>query len=99
VVSGTLCYIKKPLGPGQFKEAVEKAIAHVVGPDAKIKVAHYPDSGNLGLTEELKLDIDSLGQYSDLPDYSLTLKPGRKLKIGRYLLTLEFTALITLINF
>jgi hypothetical protein len=68
----SLYYTPKVLQVGEFKEAFERAVAAVLGPDFKITVKHSRHAAE-GVENEIQLDAESLRPVVDLGNIDLFL--------------------------
>jgi hypothetical protein len=73
-MNAELYYVPKLLQVGEFKEAFERAVAAVLGPDAQITVQHPRHTGRAGVRGEyVGLDAESLRAVVDLKKIDLFL--------------------------
>ena len=67
-----LYYRPKVLQVGELKDAFEKALSAVLGPEFTVEVM-YPRRPSPGVTDEVVLDLESLRSVVDLSDVKFTM--------------------------
>jgi hypothetical protein len=68
-----LFYKPKTLQVGEFKGAFERAVSGVLGANAQITVIHRRDTGRAGVSDNIRLDAESLRAIVDLGKVEFTL--------------------------
>jgi hypothetical protein len=68
-----LFYKPKTLQVGEFKGAFEQAVSAVLGANAEITVTHRRDTGRAGVSDNIRLDAESLRGVVDLSKVEFTL--------------------------
>lgn len=72
-MQANLFYKPKTLQVGEFKGVFEQAVSAVLGANAQITVTHRRDTGRAGVTDDIRLDTESLRAVVDLSRAEFTL--------------------------